>query len=31
MIKYEGIYKKGVLKAEHYYNEDGDEMASPNE
>jgi len=31
MIKYEGIYKKGIVKAEHYYNEDGDEMASPNE
>ena len=29
MIKYEGVYKKGVLKEEHYYNEDGDEMASP--
>ena len=29
MVKYEGDYKKGVLKQEHYYNEDGDEMASP--
>ena len=29
MVKYEGVYKKGVLKEEHYYNEDGDEMASP--
>ena len=29
VLKYEGVYKKGVLKQEHYYNEDGEEMASP--
>lgn len=29
MIRYEGEYKKGKLVKEHYYNRDGDEMASP--
>ncbi len=28
-IKYEGVYKKGALVREHYYNENGDEMAAP--